>query len=432
MSSIKLRTRSWGNYPSLARQAQIFSDNDSLAAKNIIPRGNARSYGDSALADNMIDMRKHKLMLAFDEKTGLLHCQSGVLLSDIIASFLPRAWFPLVTPGTKFITIGGAIASDVHGKNHHTVGSFSECLIEFSLLLPNKEIRICSRTSNADFFHATLGGMGLTGVILDAKIQLQKVDSQSIEQRTIKTNNLRETFDVFEKHIESTYSVAWIDCLAKNKAIGRSIITLGEHAHDKDLNYQSKTKIPFPIYAPSFFMNYLSIKAFNFLYYQRIFKKESQQKVSIDSFFYPLDGIENWNRAYGKQGFLQYQFVLPIENSYDGMHEALQAISKARLGSILTVLKLMGEENSSPLSFPKKGYTLAIDFKNSEKSKTLFKVLDKIVLKHGGRFYLAKDARCPQEVFEMGYPQIDNFRQFRHEHGLDKHFNSLQSQRLSL
>lgn len=426
------QTRSWGNFPSIAKQANVFSDKLILNDKNSIARGNARSYGDSALAETMIDMRKHNLMLSFDETSGILHCQSGILLADIISTFLPKGWFPLVSPGTKFITIGGAIASDVHGKNHHKVGSFNECLLEFALRLPNGTVINCSPKNHADFFHATVGGMGLTGIILDAKIELQKVESQFIEQRTIRTNNLLETFDQFEKYKHSTYSVAWIDCLAKNKSIGRSIITIGEHAHDNNLAYQIKNKLPFPIYAPSFCINTLSIKLFNFLYYHRISQKESLQTVSIDSFFYPLDGIADWNRAYGKQGFLQYQFVLPIENSYDGMLAVLQEISKSGLGSILTVLKLMGEENKNYLSFPKKGYTLAIDFKNNDKSKALFKILDKIIVHYGGRFYLAKDARVSKEIFELGYPNINKFREFRKEHQLIDYFNSMQSQRLSL
>lgn len=430
--SANIQTRSWGNFPSIAKRHTVFSENLSLSHNNIIARGNARSYGDSALAENMLDMRKHNLMLSFDESSGILHCQSGTLLADIITTFLPRGWFPLVSPGTKFITIGGAIASDVHGKNHHKVGSFSECVIDFSLQIPNGTVLTCSKKDNAEFFHATLGGMGLTGVILDATIQLQKVQSQFIEQRTIKTTNLLETFEQFEKHKDSTYSVAWIDCLAKKSAIGRSIITLGEHAHDNNLAYQQKNKLPFPMYAPSFCINTLSIKIFNFLYYQRILKKDSVQQVSIDSFFYPLDGISNWNRAYGKQGFLQYQFVLPIENSYDGMLAVLQEISKSGLGSILTVLKLMGDENQNYLSFPKKGYTLAIDFKNDLKSKKLFETLDKLIIHYGGRFYLAKDARIAKEVFELGYPHIHRFREFRKEQQLSEHFNSLQSQRLSL
>jgi len=279
-----------GNLPTISKGSKYFSEDLAYSEKPLIARGNARSYGDSSLGNNMLDMLKHNLMLNFDTETGILHCQYGILLSDIISTFLPRGWFPLVTPGTKFITIGGAIASDVHGKNHHKIGSFSNCIIDFSLLLPNKKIISCSPFQNSDFFHSTIGGMGLTGIILDAKIKLQKVSSQYIEQHTIKTINLQDTFDQFEKHIDSSYTVAWIDCLAKKQSLGRSIITLGEHSEDNNLDYSVKRKLPFPIFAPSFCINYFTIKAFNFLYYHRITKKESFQKVSEDNFFNQPDG----------------------------------------------------------------------------------------------------------------------------------------------
>jgi FAD/FMN-containing dehydrogenase len=426
-----MSTSSWGNFPSVESRPSTFNHKLDFS-EPLIARGNGRSYGDSALANQMINMRTHNLLLSFNDNTGIVHCQSGALLSELIEVFLPEGWFPLVTPGTKFITIGGAIASDVHGKNHHLVGSFSESIIEFNILLPSTEIITCSPTSNSEFFHASIGGMGLTGIILDAKIQLQKVNSQHIDQTTIKTKNLKDTFDQFEKYKTSSYSVAWIDCLARNKNIGKGIITLGEHANDNDLTYISKEKFSLPFFIPAFSLNQFTLKAFNTLYYLRAKQGISKQKVSIDSFFYPLDGIENWNRVYGKNGFIQYQFVLPLENGYQGMYDILSEISKAGTGSPLVVLKLMGEQNQNLLSFPRSGYTLALDFKNNDRTKNLLKKLDNMVLKYGGRFYLAKDSRIEKDGFEQGYPDIGKFRAFRQQNKLDKHFTSLQSQRLSL
>jgi FAD/FMN-containing dehydrogenase len=426
-----MTTSSWGNFPTIESQPQSFN-NKIIFNEPLIARGNGRSYGDSALANQMINMRTHNLLLSFDDSAGIVHCQSGVLLSELINVFLPKGWFPFVSPGTKFITIGGAIASDVHGKNHHLVGSFSESILEFNLLLPTQEVITCSSSSNSEFFHASVGGMGLTGIILDAKIQLQKVSSQHIDQTTIKTKNLKDTFEQFEKYKTSSYSVAWIDCLARNKNIGKGIITLGEHSNDNDLAYIPKTKFSLPFFTPAFSLNQFTLKAFNTLHYLRVKQGISKQKVSIDNFFYPLDGINNWNRIYGKNGFIQYQFVLPLENSYQGMYDILSEISKAGTGSPLVVLKLMGEQNQNLLSFPRSGYTLALDFKNNDRTKNLLKKLDKMVLKYGGRFYLAKDSRIKQGVFELGYPDIERFRYFRQQNKLDKHFVSLQSKRLSL
>ena len=426
---------SWGMYPKIKNYVTKLTDTASLkeyidTKSEFIPYGNGRSYGDSAIAPNILHTKSYDKFLSFNEKTGLLHVQSGVLLSDILESFVPRGWFLRVTPGTKLITVGGAIASDVHGKNHHIEGCFSECVREFELMLPNGEIKTVRPKTK--LFYATCGGMGLSGVILSAKISLKKINSQYIKQKTIKTKNLKETFEAFESHKDYPYSVAWIDCLASGSNIGKSLLMVGEFADDGDLDYRTKKRLNIPFNFPSFALNTLSVKAFNYLYYKKAPDGVSEQRVGIDSFFYPLDSIKNWNRIYGKNGFTQYQFILPKEKSYKGLEEILTKIANSGKGSFLAVLKLYGKANNNYLSFPMEGYSLALDFKIEKGIFELLDTLDDIVLKYGGRIYLTKDVRVSKEVFEAGYENIDTFREFRAKNNMDKKLNSLQSKRVMI
>ncbi|MCH9742875.1 MAG: FAD-binding oxidoreductase [Proteobacteria bacterium] len=427
----------WGRYPIIAgelttpRSIQSFAQH--IAQDHIlVARGNGRSYGDSALASSMISTLACDHFTSFDETTGLLTCESGVLLSDIFAAFLPRGWFLSVTPGTKLITVGGAIASDVHGKNHHNMGCFSACVECFDLLLADSSVVTCSRSQNSKLFHATCGGMGLTGVVLTASFYLKRVTSSHIQQTTIKTHNLAETLVAFERYAHETYSVAWIDCLAQGEQLGRSLLMVGDFAQDNDYVYESKTGPTVPFDFPSIALNRWSVKAFNALYYGKATEGISQQQVSVDQFFYPLDAIGQWNRIYGKQGFVQYQFILPKANSEQGLTEILQRITHSGMGSFLAVLKLYGAQNDNWLSFPLEGYSLALDFKIQEGLFALLDELDQLVLRYSGRIYLAKDARMSQAVFEQGYPKVEAFRQLRQDLGADKVFQSHQSQRLGL
>jgi len=432
-----MRLLSWGNYPKVDNTVYKFDVQETLQQiinehDELIAYGNGRSYGDSALSKNLIYVKPYNYFLDFDNESGILHCQAGVLLSEILEVFVPRGWFLSVTPGTKLITVGGAIASDVHGKNHHVAGSFSDCVVEFQMVLPNGEVITCSHEENSVFFKATCGGMGLTGVIQDAKIKLQSINSSIIDQVTIKTKNLKETFEAFEQYKGYTYSVAWIDCLAKGDSLGRCLLIIGEHANDGNLVYDSKSKAAIPFEFPSFALNNLSVKAFNFFYYAKAKDGVSKQKVSLNSFFYPLDAIGHWNRIYGKNGFTQYQFVLPLEKSYEGLEKILAQIANSGKGSFLAVLKLFGKGNANWLSFPMEGYTLALDFKIEPGLFELLDKLDKIVLEHGGRFYLTKDVRVSKETFEVGYKEIDKFRELREMYKMDKKFNSLQSKRVRI
>jgi len=283
-----MRLNSWGMYPIIENKSFVLNDEKRLKNQltniaSVIPFGNGRSYGDSALAQNIIYCKPYNYFLYFDEIHGIVHLQSGVLLSEIIEYFVPKGWFLKVTPGTKLITLGGAIASDIHGKNHHVEGCFSECVVEMRIMLPNGEIQTCRKGD--ELFRATCGGMGLTGVILDAKISLKRIKSKNINQTTIKTKNLRETFDAFEKYAHLPYSVAWIDCLAKGDNIGKCLLMVGNFAEDGDLDFKEKKKLNIPFNFPSFALNNLSVKAFNWLYYGKAPNGVSQQTVDINTLF---------------------------------------------------------------------------------------------------------------------------------------------------
>ncbi len=430
-------TKSWGNYPKVATSTVTISETDRLKSllkevDDVISYGNGRSYGDSALNDTVVCIKPKNYFLNFNDENGLLHIQAGALLSEILEFSVPRGWFLKVSPGTKLITVGGAIASDIHGKNHHVEGCFSKCVAMLSLLLPNGEIVNCSNTENVELFRATCGGMGLTGVILDAKIYLKKIRSRFIEQKTIKTRNLKETFEAFEKYKDQPYSVAWIDCLAKKERMGRSLLMVGDFSDDGQLDFIPKKKLNIPFYFPSFVLNTLSVKIFNTFYYRKVKAGISEQRVDFETFFYPLDSINNWNRIYGKNGFTQYQFILPKKHSFEGLEEILKAIADSGKGSFLSVLKLYGKENENYLSFPIEGYSLALDFKIEKGLFPLLDKLDKIVLNKGGRIYLAKDARVSKATFEKGYPKIELFRKLRKKYNMHEKFNSKQSKRLGI
>jgi len=430
----------WGQYPSIdAKTLNPLVDRDITNIfmapgrdDSLIARGLGRSYGDSALAKSVIGMDAMDHFISFDETSGDLRCRAGVSLDQILAVFVPKGWFLTVTPGTKFVTVGGAIASDVHGKNHHVDGTFSNHVSLIRIATVSEGIVDCSRSEYSDLFRATCGGMGLTGVILEATIRLRPIKSGMIEERTVKVGNLDEAVEVFEANQDVTYSVAWIDCVATGANLGRSLVMMGEHADAGELNAHQKGKLSVPFNMPDFLLNPYSVHAFNALYYNRVSKPVSTRTVHYDSFFYPLDGIHQWNRMYGKGGFTQYQFVLPKGTGLEGMRLILQRIADSGRGSFLSVLKVFGKENDNYLSFPMGGYTLALDFKIGPGLFAFLDELDAILADHGGRVYLAKDARMSRACFRRGYPRADQFIRTRARYGADKAFHSLQSQRLGL
>lgn len=413
---MKQKITNWGLYPVIDAEMKsgetLREVRDFLMEnKEVIARGNGRSYGDAALSDAIFSTKRLNKFISFDRIEGVLECESGVLLSDILEISVPQGYFLNVTPGTKFISVGGAIASDVHGKNHHAEGCFSEYVISFQLMKANGEVIQCSRQENEEVFWATIGGMGLTGIILSAKIKLKNIESSYIRQESIKAENLDEIFQLFEESEDWTYTVAWIDCLQKGKNIGRSILMRGEHALRDELpanlkkaplKVKKKNALSVPFYFPSFVLNSLSIKIFNWLYYRKQSKKEIKNFVHYEPFFYPLDIVHQWNKIYGKKGFIQYQMVIPKEKGKEGMKKILETIAKSGNGSFLAVLKLFGKNNPQAYnSFPIEGYTLALDFKVNSKLPKLVSDLDKVVEEFGGRIYLTKDA--------MSKPSLTNY-----------------------
>lgn len=434
----------WGRHPRAACAVYEARGAEDVAAAiaasaTMIARGNGRGYGDPALNPAAtLSMLKSNRFLAFDPATGGFTCEAGVMLEDVIDTFLPRGWFPPVTPGTKLVTIGGMIASNVHGKNHHLAGSFAEHVAWLDLALADGSIVRCSRSENRSLFEATCGGMGLTGVILRACFRLVPVETSFIRRETRRTRNLAETMAAFEAARAATYSVAWIDCLARGDDLGRALLFLGEHARRDELPAAQRSAplaLPkkhnrkVPIDVPSFVQNRWSIGAFNALYYRSA--RPGSDVLDYDRFFYPLDGILEWRRLYGRGGLVQYQCVLPLVASRTGLATLLERIAAAGLGSFLGVLKLFGPQ-SGLLSFPMEGYTLALDFPARPSTLALFPTLDAIVADHGGRLYLAKDAATSPAMIERGYPGLAQFRAVRARVDPTGKFASLQSRRLGL
>lgn len=432
-----MRIGGWGRYQTIEAEILLPQTQSECArmienSAAVIPRGAGRSYGDSALNSTVIQSTYRKHFIEFDEVAGTLTCEAGVSLQEILQLIVPKGWFLAVTPGTSFVTLGGAIASDVHGKNHHTYGTFSQCVQSFKLMLGTGEVVDVSHEHLPELFRATCGGMGLTGLILSATIQLIPIQSSQIVQTTTRASCLEEVCAQFEANDLSTYSVAWIDCLASGKQLGRSLLMMGEHAQDGVLELTKPRVMNIPLEMPQGVLNHYSIKLFNTLYFYKASAKKKVQMLPLESYFYPLDAISNWNRLYGRTGFVQYQFVLPKAAGVQGLKQILNVIVKSGNGSFLAVLKVFGKANSNYLSFPIEGYTLALDFKLSTKAIDLIKELDSMVIAMGGRIYLTKDALMSEVTFKKTYSQWQEFEQVRVRYGAIGKFSSCQSKRLGL
>ena len=434
----------WGRFPKVMAEVSRPRDEadlrSSLGDGPVIARGNGRSYGDAAAQPaGTVDMRGFSRFIDFDAETGVLVAEAGVMLGDVIAAFLPRGWFPPVTPGTKFATLGGMIAADVHGKNHRRDGSIGRHVEWVEVMGADGEVRRATPCDNSDLFATTVGGMGLTGMILRCAIRLMRVESGWIRQETHVCADLDAAMAVFEA-AESRYAVAWFDCLGSGASLGRSLVMLGDHAVPSELSGTRAVR-PFevpvrrrkrvPLDAPGFALNRYTIRAFNTLYHAANARKAGVGYVDWDSYFYPLDAVLEWNRIYGRRGFAQYQVVLPLAMAREGLTQLLSAISEAGQGSFLAVLKRLGPQDSR-LSFPMEGYTLALDFPVSEAALALLDRLDTITLAHGGRYYLAKDSRVPAEVLRKADPRLAEFGMTRRAEGLNRAFASVQSERLGL
>lgn len=386
--------------------------------KKYLAIGSCRSYGDVCLAtDQAIIKTNHFAYLSdFDENTGVLTCEAGVMLKQIQDVFLPRGWILPVTPGTQLITVGGAIANDIHGKNHHIKGSFGHHLLGLELMHSEQGLLWCTKDQHTDLFYATIGGVGLTGIIVKAQIQLVRVPSEYVKVEYLPFRGIEEFMALtHESNAQWEYTVSWIDCLSGKNV--RGVFMRANHADVSevgDLQVSPKKVKSIPIMPPISCINLLSLKVFNQLYYQ--FNKGKQSNYQhFYSFQYPLDGISNWNVLYGKKGFYQYQCVIPWQGAQAAIEALLELIREAQQGSFLVVLKAFGEmKNAGMLSFPMPGITLALDFPNQgDKTLALFRAFDEIVQAHQGRLYLAKDARMDQAFFLAGYPEAQQFEKFR-------------------
>ena len=435
----------WGGTPMCLTEIHEMNiglpDATQVKSRSIIARGLGRGYGDCAINGIGITANCQSLN-QFTVTDGILDAQAGASIDEVLRVIVPSGYFIPVTPGTKFVTIGGAIAADVHGKNHHKDGSFGNFVVELDLLIADGTTQTISPSINPKLFWATVGGMGLTGVILSAKVQLPAIKTSRIFSTNIVCKNLDVLMNEMIRADEySKYSVAWVDTLARGKKLGRSILSIGDHAAETDLDkklrksplqYSSKQLISFPKIAFSGVINRVTVRMFNALWFYKAKFTKKRKLVSFDSFFYPLDGVRNWNHVYGKGGFIQYQFSVPDEAS-DLVGFVLDKLSQQRIPSFLSVLKRFGANGDGLISFPSKGWTLAVDIPTGVAGLgELLDELDAKVVDAGGKIYLAKDSRMNPNLVESMYPLLNEFRKVKNEIDPENVFQSNLSRRLGL
>jgi FAD/FMN-containing dehydrogenase len=421
---------SWGRFPRASHlqihKLRFRSQRLPTTQYPLLPFGNGRSYGDSCLNNgaDLIDGRSLNHFIQFDPTTGQLRCEAGVLLADILHFTVGRGWFLPVTPGTRFITVGGAIANDVHGKNHHRSGTISHHIIQFELLRSDNQRWICSPYQNSELFCATVGGLGLTGLITWVDMQLKPINNPFVRTETIQMTSLDHFFTLAaESDRDYEYTVAWLDCLTGGKSLGRGLFMRGNHAAplSEHPRHTPGRSLSVPLTPPFSLVGGLPLRLFNALYYRKQLGRQRSALQYYEPFFYPLDGIGHWNRIYGPKGFLQYQCVIPMQDGPFAIREILARIARSGQGSFLSVLKVFGDKPSlGLLSFPRSGVTLALDFPNQGlKTFTLLDQLDQVVAQAGGAVYPAKDASMSPDHFQSYYPNHKQFQSF-----IDPHFSS--------
>ncbi|BAF89807.1 putative oxidoreductase [Azorhizobium caulinodans ORS 571] len=435
----------WGRYPRV--DARVFAPRVETeieqvirSQRTLIGRGAGLAYGDCAISVGAtVEMRRLAGIELFDDAAGILTAQAGVTLEDIIDLVLPRGWFPAVVPGTKGVTLGGMIAADVHGKNHRTGGSFRECVEWIEVMGAEGLVRRCSRHREALLFNFTIGGMGLTGVILRATIQLRRVETGWMRRVKAPTNSLSCTLEVMESLRDPQYTVAWVDALARGKELGRGIVISGSHLSEAELSHNVYERYPpaldkcmsVPRCSPRLVPSAPLMGILNGVYARKSRLLPPDDVVDWDAFFFPLDRLPRWNRLYGRAGFIQHQCVIPLKNAEEGIRELLGEIRKSNVSVPLAVLKRMGAE-AGPFSFPMEGYSIAFDFAVSGRALNLLARLDDIVIQHGGRIYLAKDSRMSAVVLRQCDSRVARFEQVRANCGWDRVFNSVLSERLKI
>lgn len=441
----KEKLAGWGNFPVTASY-NFYPSTEKEVLKtvkqgNLVPRGLGRSYGDQAINENgRVAICTHlNHFLEWNENEGILECEAGVSLEEIINVFGPKGWLPMICPGTKFVTIGGAIANDIHGKAHHVDGSFFNCVISFTVMLASGEVVTASRTEHADLFEASFGGLGLLGVILTAKIRLRKIETTYFKQKSIKVKNLEEMLKALEEYSHFNYSVAWVDPLAKGSKLGSGVLTVGNAAGLNDLpaslrkeplKLHKKSKITVPFFLPGFLLNSITVRMLNRVI--AFVQNSPKEFIHYEKFFFPLDMINNWNKGYGKRGFIQYQFVIPPgQEGAENVRKIIQMIASSGCTPFLNVFKKMGQ-GQGILSFPFEGYTLAIDFPVTKNLHAFTKKMDAEVLKAGGRIYLGKDSMLDKEMFQAMYPQYGQWLSIKRKYDPENVFTSDIGRRLGL
>jgi decaprenylphospho-beta-D-ribofuranose 2-oxidase len=394
--------------------------------RGALVRGLGRSYGDAAQNAGGLVLRllgaAHEAVL--DPAAGTVTVPAGVNLDDLLRVIVPRGWFVPVTPGTRFVTIGGAVASDIHGKNHHVEGSFGNHLLSITLLLADGSTVVVGPTQQAELFWATVGGMGLTGVILDATIRLLPIETSRMSVDTTRIPDLEALFTTMsDSDDQYRYSVAWIDLVAKGASLGRSVLTRGDHARADQLGPKEAIS-PFaygphqlvsvpPLVPPMGVLNHATVAAFNEVWFRKAPRHRVGELQGIGAFFHPLDLVGSWNRLYGAKGMVQYQFVVPF-GAEDAMRTVIERLSASGAASFLAVLKRFGKANDAPLSFPAPGWTLALDVPGASHGLgDLLHGLDRVVLDAGGRHYFAKDAHTTAAAIRRGYPRLDEWKAVR-------------------
>ncbi|MFT4822199.1 MAG: FAD/FMN-containing dehydrogenase [Halioglobus sp.] len=400
---------------------------------SLLAYGRGRSYGDSCINSrgSHISTRRLNRFVSFDEDSGFLECEAGITLDEILDVIVPKGWFLPVVPGTRFVTLGGAIANDVHGKNHHSAGSFGCYICSLEVLRSDGSRTLCTRDKNSEIFAATIGGLGLTGLITKAEIQLKKIASDTMLTQNVPFSSIEHFVELSSESIQWDYSVAWVDTTASGANAGRGILARARHAIDETqlATPQNKRTLSVPFSPPFSLINNWTARCFNQVYYFLKAHKTNPFAQHYQPFFFPLDSVRGWNRIYGKQGFYQYQCVVPIEGGCVAVERLVGEIRQSGQGSFLTVLKVFGEKVSPGLlSFPRPGLTLAIDFPNrGGKTGSLFEKLDAIVLAVGGALYPAKDARMSKQMFLAGYPNVEKFAE-----QIDPQFSSAFWRRMQL
>lgn len=401
--------------------------------RTLIAHGAGRSYGDAALntAGAVLLTGRLDRIMSFDPTTGLLVAEPGVTFIDLLSVFLPRGFIAPVSPGTGFATLGGALANDVHGKNHHGLGSIGDHVQWFDLLLPDGRLLRVAEAANPELFGATIGGIGLTGIITAICLRLLPVPSNALVVQRRRIADLDEMLQAFRSAPDAAYSVGWIDALAQGPALGRGVLETADASADSGTFPVRKAK-RFPVDAPGWLLNGMSVRAFNALYWRRASVAGQRSTVSYEQFLYPLDAIEGWNRMYGKRGFRQFQCVVPFGTGEVALRRLLETIAAAGAASFLAVLKVMGAQGRGMLSFGMPGYSLALDIPAKPGSEAVLAALERITRDAGGRIYLAKDSMLSLESFNAMYPEAEAFRSTRKNIDPQRRLESDMSRRLGL